>query len=92
VGGTDEATRQELNAVGGVHVRLEPSTSSGVIGIAPEGTVFREVVLIDNWIGAKCDLRQVQIQTPLVDGKGDPIKAEVCWMKADYFKGKDLPK
>lgn len=92
VHGSSEAIRQELEKVGGVNVRLEPTTESGVIGIAPQGTVFEEVVLINNWIGAKCDLGQMRVTIPLVDGKGEPINPEVCWMKSDYFKGKDLPK
>lgn len=92
VRGTNKFTREALESVGGVRAHTEPSTTSAVVGLTPEGAVFNEVVLINNWIGAKCDL-PIKIEYDLLPRgeKGEAIVPEVCWMSADYFPGRNIP-
>lgn len=92
VGGSNQYTQDALLTVGGVRARSEHSTTSSPIGLAPEGAVFKKVILVDNMIGAKCDL-PIKIEYDLLPRgeKGEAIVPEVCWMSADYFNSKDIP-
>lgn len=87
---SDDFTKEALESVGAVRAHTQPSTTSAVIGLAPKGAVFEEVILIDNWVAASCKRPIIMSSLP-VDQDGTVVNPNVCWMSGDYFASKDIP-